>query len=244
MRRLTAFLAFLVAALVSAAACSGGGGDAPDGSDGRPELVPRAGQVIVTGQADRVAAEGAQSEPLTPPFTISARERGRANLTIENAVVGGRPVAINWNSGTPLTVNGAGGLDLGAASVTVDGGGTTWNLDGPSRTFLPGTYRLSGSVAVGSSGFGTPRDAVDFEAQSRTLLSARGGTIVKLPPRQIEFDGPGTISVTGDLRVRTPNGEKRAGQAELRDGPFRVTLVPSGNRLRVEAILQGPVTSS
>ncbi len=244
MRRLTAPLALLLLGVVAAGACSGGGGKESANGDDRPELVPRPGQVIVTGQVDRVAAEGAQSQPLTPPFTISARERGRANLTIENAVVGGRPVAINWNSGTPLTVNGAGGLDLGAASVTVDGGGTTWNLDGGARTFLPGNYQLSGSVAVGASGFGTPRDAVDFEAQVRTLLSARGGTIVKLPPRQIELDGPGKVTLSGDLRVRTPQGAKRARQAELGEGPFQVTLVPAGNRLRVEAILQGPVTSS
>ena len=215
------------------------------GAQQSEQLKPGAGQVIVTGLADRVVADDAQSPALVPPFTISARERGLANLTIENARAGGQLVAINWNSGTPLPITGSGGgLDLAAAHVEVDGAGVTWSLDGPPRVFLPGSYRASGPVGVGTSGMATPREGVDFQADRSTLLTARGGTVVRLTPRQLVIEGPGTVTLSGQLQVRTPEGEKAASRAELRKAPFKVTLVPVGHQVRVEAILQGPVTSS
>jgi hypothetical protein len=215
---------------------------APDGA--RPQLMPSPGQTIVTGLVEGLVAENAQSEPLAPPFTISAAERGTANLTIENAMVDGRQVAINWGSGTPLPIGGAGGLDFGAAHVEADGSGLTWSLDGEPREFLPGEYRANAPVAVGPSGIATPREGVDFQAGSGTVLIARGGTLVHVPPRLVTLEGPGKVTASGQLRVRTTDGEKAATQVELREGPFKVTLEPAGSQLRIEAVLQGPVTAS
>lgn len=234
-------VALLVLAAFATIGCSGSKANT---DSSRPQLMPSAGQTIVTGLVGGLVAEDAQSEPLAPPFTISANERGAANLTIENAVVGGLQVAINWGSGTPLPIGGEGGLDLGAAHVEVDGSGLTWSLDGAPRAFLPGDYRANAPVAVGPSGIATPRDGVDFQADGRTVLIARGGTVVRVPSRPVTLEGPGKVTASGQLRVRTTDGERAATQVELQEGPFRVTLEPAGGQVRMEAVLQGPVTAS
>lgn len=241
-------LAALAPAGLLLASCGGGGGKSAASTTtpttAEPELVPGQGQAFVTGVVRRFIAEDAQIDhPLPTPFTISALERGSGNATIENALVGGKRSTISWATGTPLPISGAGGLDLGAIHVEVDGVGANWHLDGAARMFLPGSYRAGAPVAVGDTGIATPRDSVEFVADERTVITTRGGVIVHVAPERLQLEGPGSLKITGQLQVQTPDAKRAAGSVEFKQGPFTVTLNPVGNGVRVDSVVQGPVTS-
>jgi hypothetical protein len=238
----------LVPAGLLLGACNGGGGKAPAAATtpttAETKLVPGQGQAFVTGVVRRLVADDAQtSGPLATPFTISALERGSGNATIENALVDGKRSTISWATGTPLPVSGAGGLDLGAAHVEVDGVGATWTLDGSARAFVPGTYRANAPVAVGDLGLATPRDSVEFVADERTAITTRGGVVVHVAPDRLQIEGPGALKVTGQLQVQTPASKRAAGTVTFPTGPFTATLTPVGNGVRVDSVLQGPFTT-
>ena len=211
-----------------------------------PGPAPAPGQTFVTGSADRFSADDAQSGPLRSPLTVQSVERGAGRVVIENAIVADRRVAISWGGGTPLPLTGdGGGIDLGGTHVEVDGTGVTWTIDGGAKALLPGKYRAGAPVAVGASGLGTPRDAVDFTADARTTLTATGGVVIKLPPQQVEITGPGKVVVGGQLRVRSsPAPARDARSVEFGPGPFTVTLAPAAGRLEVNAVLQGTVKAT
>ena len=213
--------------------------------DGGAERVPGAGQAFVTGTIDHFRAEDAQAPgPLGTPFTLSAAERGAGGATIENATVGGKRSTISWGTGTPLPISGAGGLDLGPVEVEADSGGITWKLDGAVRTFVPGAYRAGASVAVGSAGLATPREAVDFQAGADTGLESHGGVIVKQDRRPLELRGPGKVSISGRLRVQTSKSTKAAGTVAFGPGPFTVTLTPTAAGYTIDSVLQGTYTAT
>lgn len=209
-----------------------------------PGPVPAPGQAFVTGMVDRLAAEGAQGDPVAAPFTFTAVERGRGRATIENALIDGKRTSIAWGGGTPLPITGAGSIDLGGARVDVDASGATWLVDGSPRTLNPGRYRAGASVAVGVGGLATPRDAVDFTADAMTEVQSSGGVVVKVPPGKLELTGPGKVTATGQLQVRDPQTRLPAQSIQFGEGPYKVTLTPSGGRLELDAILQGPLTRS
>lgn len=210
-----------------------------------PGPAPAPGQTFVTGSADRVSADDAQSGPLKAPLTVQAVERGVGRIIIENALVADKRVAISWGGGTPLPITGEGGIDLGGTHVEVDGTGVTWTIDGGAKALLPGRYRAGAPVAVGSGGLASPRDAVDFTADARTTLTATGGVVIKLPPQQVEITGPGKVVAGGELRVRSSAAAARpAKSVDFGPGPFTVTLVPAAGRLEVNAVLQGPVQAA
>ena len=240
MRRLLA-LVLTIAALAGA----GCGGSSAGGSDGDAERIPGPGQVFVTGTVDNLRAEDAvASSPLATPLTISALERGTARATFENVSVGGKPATISWSSGTPLPITGTGGLDLGPAEVEAGRAGIVWKLDGAARTILPGDYRAGAPVAVGSVGLGTPREAVDFQAGETSVIEAQGGVVVRLDRRRLELQGPGKVTVTGRLQVRTGKSRKAAATVTFGPGPFTVTLEPTTGAWTIDSVLQGPYTAT
>jgi hypothetical protein len=201
--------------------------------------------VFVSGDVAHFMADDAQiTAALAAPFTLTALERGTGNATIENALVDGKRSTISWGTGTPLPITGTGGLDLGPVHVDVDGTGVTWGLDGATRTFLPGTYHAGAPVAVGSGGIAAPRDAVDFTADSQTVLTSRGGVVVHLTPRPVELTGPGRISVSGRLRVQTSKGHRTAAAVTFGPGPFKVTLAPGSSGPTMSSVLQGTFTAA
>ena len=209
---------------------------------------PGPGQVFVRGTVDKLAVEGAQGAPsiIAAPFTLTALERGTGRATIENALVSGRRTSIVWGGGTPLPITGTGGsIDLGGSKVEVDASGAaTWTVDGSARVLKPGTYRAGAPVAVGATGVGTPRDAVDFTADAQTVISAQRGVVVKVPAGPLEVKGPGKVAATGQLQVRDQTTRTPAAGFQFGDGPYTVKLTPAGGRLELDAVLQGPFTRS
>jgi hypothetical protein len=206
-----------------------------------PEIRPGPGQAFVSGEVERLAADKAQGAPLRSPFTITG-EPGVARLSIEKALVGGRRVTISWDGGTPLPISGDGGLELGATHVELDGTGVTWSLDGAARTFMPGTYSVGAPVAVGTGGLAAPREGVEFTADDQTVLASRGNAVVHLDPTRVELKGPGTLEVNGKLRVQYPERHSQTSSVRFGEGPFQVTVEPAGEKLRVNAVLQGDVS--
>ncbi len=210
--------------------------------------LPAPGQVFVKGTVDRLTAEGAQGAPavVAAPFTLTALERGVGKATIENALVDGKRTSIAWGGGTPLPITGTGGgIDLGGSKVEVDGtGAATWTVDGAARALKPGVYRVGASVAVGVGGLATPRDAVNFSADARPIVTSTGGVVIKAAAARVELAGPGKITVTGQLQVRDQTSRTPAAGIRFGPGPYTVTLSPAGGRVELDAVLQGPVTRS
>lgn len=247
MRRLVGLAAVLIALVGGAAVggCSkssgdsGGGGDTAARDD--PVMVPGPGQLFVTGEISRLVAEDAVlAEPLNSPFTLSAAERGTGNATIDKALVGGKRTTISWGTGTPLPITGSGGLDLGPVRVEVDARGVVaLNLDGAARPFRPGTYRAGAPVAVGTGGIAAPRDGVEFTADAQTVLTTRGGVLVRREPTRVELEGPGKVSVAGRLTVQTPESSRPAATITFGPGPYKITVVPLGVRATIQSVLQG-----
>lgn len=241
-RQATVGVLALIAAIVLTAGLAGCSKSSSAGSGGNdePVLVPGAGQQFVTGDVSHFVADDAQaSQPLASPFTLEG-ERGAAAATIDNALVGGRRTTISWPSGTPLPISGIGGLDLGPVHVDADPGGVTWALDGATRTFVPGSYTAEASVAVGTGGIAEPRESVSFQADDQTVLTSTGGVTVHVDSHNLELTGPGKISVSGTLRVQSPDSSRNASAVTFGPGAFKVTLAPGGNTgLRINAVVQG-----
>lgn len=214
---------------------SGRGGASPD------EVRPGRGQAFVSGEIERLSADTARSEPLRSPFTLTAVEPGGGRVTIEKAMVSGRRVDISWDGGVPLPVSGEGALDLGAAHVDVDSEGIVWSLAGSPRTLVPGTYRLGAPVAVGGGGLATPREGVEFTADDQTVIATRGQVVVRLDAAKVDLLGPGRLTLDGRLQVSFPDRRLSASSVTLGEGPFRVTVAPVDGKMRVDAVLQGPV---
>ena len=221
----------------------GGGGAATTTVDIGPPPAP--GQFFVRGNLERLVAEGAQSGAVAAPFTLTAVERGVGRATIENALVDGVRTSIVWGGGTPLPISGAGGsIDLAGAKVEIDATGATWTVDGSARALKPGAYRVGAPVAVGVGGLATPRDAVAFTADARTVISARGGVVIKLAPGPLEVTGPGKIVATGQLRVRDATTLSPVARIQFGEGPYTIKVTPVDGRLELDAVLQGALTRS
>jgi len=209
------------------------------------ELVPAAGQTFVDGTIQAFTADGALADPIPMPVTITAVQRGaQSNATIEAAIVGGARKTIYWYAGQPLPISGSGGaLDLGAAHVDADPKGVTWSLAGDARSFADGRYRISSSVAIGTSGLATPSDSgVEFTADNHTVLTATPGVVLHLDSPALQVDGPGTLRIAGQLTVQTQAGKRPATSVVMGHGKFRVTITPTPGGASIHAILEGPVT--
>ena len=256
-------IAYFVALVLAAAAVAGGvrlvadHSTALDRFKGAPTTTvaprptvpagpaPAAGQFFVKGSVDKLTAEGAQGPPIATPFTIAAVERGTGKASIQNVLVDGKRTSIAWGGGTPLPITGDGGaVDLSGSKVDVDASGATWTVDGASRALKPGKYRAGAPVAVGLGGLATPRDSVEFTADAQTVIASQGGVVVKVPPAKLEVTGPGKVTVNGQLQVRDSKTTKAAASVQFGEGPYKVTMTPAGGRFDLDAVLQGPLTSS
>lgn len=212
-------------------------------------LVPRPGQVLVTGIVTSLTASNASSSPLKPPFTITVAVGGQGGANITGVQVGGRAAAISWYAGRPLPVSGSGTLNLAGAQVTVNPSGITWALDGAARQLTPGRYFLGAPVAVGRQGSAQPVDSVTFVAGPNATVDTSGGAVAHLPPASIHLGGPGRVTLQGQLTVRTASGVKTVTSVTLGTAPrsysFSIDLVPGpGGYLTKDAILQGPVKAT
>lgn len=207
--------------------------------------APAPGQEFVKGTIDKLTAEGAEAPPLAAPFTLTAVERGTGKATIVNALVAGKRTSIAWGGGTPLPISGDGGsIDLGGTTVGIDATGTSWTVDGESRALKPGNYHAGASVAVGLGGLATPRDSVDFVADSQTVINSTGGVVVKIPPGKVDLTGPGKVTASGQLQVRDSKTTKAAASVQFGGGPYTVSVTSNAGKLTVDAVLQGPLTST
>ena len=209
-------------------------------------VAPRPGQTFVTGTVSKLTAEGAQAAAVPAPFTLTALERGVGKATIENALVEGKRTSIAWGGGTPLPITGTGGaIDLAGSKVEVDAtGAVTWTVDGSARALKTGTYRAGAAVAVGIGGLATPRDAVAFTADARTVISSQGGVVIKVAAAPLQLTGPGRVIATGQLQVRDQRSRTPASGFEFGEGPYTITLTPGQSRIELDPVLQGPLKRS
>ncbi len=203
-------------------------------------LVPAPGQSFVSGEIEFLSADGTQTDPIASPFTLSAVDQGTGKGTIENALVGGKRSTIFWGGGTPLPIDGDGGVDVTGATVEVEPSGITWTISG-GRRLLPGEYDAGAPVAVGTTGLATPRDAVSFTADDRTVLNTTGGVVINLDSRRLEVTGPGRVSARGKLTVTDAAGTHSATSIDFATGPYQVIVVPQGSKFVLDATLQGPL---
>jgi hypothetical protein len=234
------------AALAISAARIVAGRNGDDGTEVRTpvtRVVPAAGQSFVTGEVDVLSADGAQAPPIPAPFTLTALEQGVGKGTIENALVDGKRTTISWGGGTPLPLDGTGGVDVTGALVEVDPSGITWTIAG-GRRLLPGDYDVGAPVAVGAAGLARPQDGVSFTADERTVLNTTAGVVVKLDRQRLEITGPGRVSAKGKLTVTDASGSRNATSIDFSAGPYQVTVVPQGSKVILDATLQGTLTAT
>jgi len=209
-------------------------------------IVPAAGQTLVSGTVTSFSADGAVTDPLPTPFSITAVERGaQRNATVEAAIIDGARKTIYWYAGQPLPVSGGGALDVSPTHVDADVHGVTWQLGGgAAHGFKPGRYKFGSSVAVGKSGLATPEDnGVTFDADEHTVLTATAGVVIHEDSPAVKVDGPGTVTMAGNFTLRTAAGTRTATSLTMATGPFEVTLAPGASGIAITATLQGAVTS-
>lgn len=219
------------------------GGPAPE--DSEVQVVPRPGQVRVTGKVTSVLVAGAVLQPreLPTPLRVSS-ERGFGNGgEITRVEVEGQPSTIVWDGGTPLEISAGGALLLEPVSlILVDGGGLRAVIGSGNHAFTPGTYSLDTSVAVGSEGVATPRDNVTFEAVDGSLLEARGDASIMFDgdtPRR--FVGPGTVLLAGTLEITDPDGTRTEENLVTQVAAYDLTFTPDGaGGWTVEGIVDQP----
>jgi hypothetical protein len=128
--------------------------------------------------------------------------------------------------------------------VEVNRDGPVVSLDGAPRKFLPGSYTLGTTVAVGTDGLATPREGVVFIADEQTQLQSEGNIVIRLDPRRLDLLGPGKLAISGRLKVQFPDRTVDATTVNFNEAPYRVTVDPTATSLLVDAVLQGPVDIS
>ena len=243
-RLASCLLVVVVVIVVAVGACNRE--SSPTVESGPTTSGPIAGtRFEVTGTLTALTADAAVTEPLPTPFTITVAERGVGGAEISGATQNGRPVQINWSAGQPLPVSGSGGgLALNAAAVRVTDKTITWSLDGAARDFLPATYRLGSSVAVGERGLARPVDSTTFTAGDDTSLSTRGGATIALPPRSMRIEGrEGSLTLEGRLTLGTETGDRPVAKVRFGPGAYEVTLTPVAGGYKLLARLEGRVVA-
>jgi hypothetical protein len=206
---------------------------------------PLSNQTLVRGRLRALRGHGRPRRPFALPFTIDVPTRGGGGAVVTGVSADGHAVNISWYGGQPLTLEGTGGLDPGGADVGVSGQGFTWQLDGQPRRLQPGQYRTTAAVAVGRAGLGQAQDGATFDAGPAAALVSHGGASIHLSPGDVHLDGPGLLTMDGAVTVQTAASIRPAASVSFGPGAFSVdlTLQPDGTYL-VDAVLQGPVTSS
>ena len=202
-------------------------------------LLPAQNQVAVVGGVTSIHIDGASIDNLPMPITVTTADRGVGGATITPVLVDGASTSIDWQAGQPLPISGDGGnLLLKAITIDASGGQVSLVLDGV-QTFTPGTYKISTSVAVGSS----PKDSVTFTATDKTTVKFRGTASTPYQGGPLMVQGAGSITLDGDVKVTDHDGNThQAPHLELNQGLYRLTLTPTprGDYI-VQGLLQGTV---
>ena len=199
----------------------------------------QADQSDVTGTITSAHIVNAVAPPLALPITVAIPQRGQGGLHIT-----GVGESIAWDGGQPLPLTGTGSLDLGPAVVDIDPGGATWHLDGATRLLTPGRYTAGSSVAVGGSGLARPEDQATFTVPpgSHGSMVTVGDARVHLTPRAMALTGPGNMTLTGTLTVRTAHGSRVVHQVTFGPGPFELSVTPGSSSATVNGLLQGSLS--
>ncbi len=222
-------------------AIDGGTGTPPDdpGGSSRPR-----GSTRVTGTVTLVHAEPGALDPVPVPLEVVTPERGSGGANFEGVTIGGEPGSIVWDAGQPLRIEGEGGaLLLDPAIVDIGPDGIVVSLDG-TQGVAQGRYDIVTPVAVGTVGLAEPLDSVAFEASEAATVTFRGGTTTTLAPQPLALRGPGAVVLEGALTVQDASATVEAARVDFASAPFEITLTPVDGGYTVEAILQGPVTTS
>jgi hypothetical protein len=199
----------------------------------------------VTGTATAVAADAAVTQPIMTPFTITVAERGVGGAEIAGATQNGKPVQINWEGGQPLPIRASGGgLNLNAVTVRMDEKHIVWTLDDLARDFLPGSYTLGSSVAVGAGGLARPVDGATFVAGESTTLSTSGNAVISEDPRALRLEGSNSLLVIeGNLTLAGSDGDRKVRRVNFGPGAYEITITPAAGGYTVAARLEGRVVA-
>jgi hypothetical protein len=199
---------------------------------------PAKDQVFLVGGVTTMHIDGATIDSLPTPITVTTAERGQGGATITPVEVAGNKTSIDWQAGQPLPISGDGGnLLLKGVTIEASPDGLSLILDGV-QSFTPGTYKISTSVAVGS----TPKDSVEFAATDATTAEFRGTASTPFTG-PLNTRGAGSISLDGNVKVTHPDGStSQATHLELDKGLYKLTLTPTPNGdFILQATLQGNV---
>jgi hypothetical protein len=218
-----------------------------------PSILPSENQVVVVGVVASAHLESALVEPLLVPLTINTPERGgTASGTITGVTIDGEESSIHWDAGTPLAL-GAGGTDpvgsVAPSAITFDADASNMVVgfkDDQPQGITPGRYTISSPVAVSAgAGLASPRDSVTFDATPSATVTFTGGAAATFPTKALALKGPGKVVLTGSLTVVKPDkSQTTVSSITLDNGPFTITFTPDVGGLRIQATLQGAVTTS
>lgn len=254
MRRVLATLGILIVAVavglgVSVAIhhrSSGSGGSGGGSSDGTttlpPEIVPASGQTLLTGTVTSLRADNAVGPALVPPFTITIPVRGAGHVDITGGQVAGQDVEIYWYGGQPLPVSGTGQLQINGGAVAINASGTTWTLDGATRTLTPGHYFLGAPVAVGTTGLATPDQSLSFDAGSDCTMTTGGGAQIHQAPAGLQLQGPGSVNLQGTFQMQTDTAIRTVHTIAFGPGSYSIILTPVAGGDTIKATLQGAIS--
>lgn len=250
MRRLLGFgvpiaLAVVVGVALLTGGDGGGGGADGEGDGGSPTPDVPAGTTLVAGAAEHLVLSPTLVDPVPVPVTVETPDPGATAARISPVVVDGREEAVVWQGGTPLRLEPAGdppgALALDPLTAVASSTGLVLQLDGVSGRLLPGRYHVAGSVAVGPEGLGRPADSVTFEATEATTVSFSGPALVNRPPEGVTLEGPGEVTLAGDVELTAAERDRRVQQFTFGPGPYRFDLVWVDEHLEVDGRLQGDV---
>lgn len=211
------------------------------------DIVPGDGQAFVTGTLQTIVGDDVQAPKIPPPFTLTVADRGGGTKAeITGGTVNGKATAVLWDGGRPLPIRGTGALDLGPAHVEIQPTKITWSLDGRLRALDPGTYQLEAAVALGSTGLAVPAESATVVVGSApAALHTFKGVTLTLPVAPLTLDGPGRLTLTGDLRVQTPTSTRPAHTVTFGPGPFELQISPTQGGWHIDKIvLQGQFTAT
>lgn len=218
----------------------------PDGTVGSTTtsplvVVPRPGQVHVSGTVTALRLDGAVLDPrtLSTPLIITA-SRGFGNgAELTDVTVDGQQSTIVWDGGRPFVLSGRGAIVPAPLRLDLVPSGLRLTLGGGTHGLVPGTYRLDTPVAVGTSGVATPRDIVVFDASTESLLDVRGDAAVVLgagPP--LHLLGPGRVELSGTLELTDATGAHEATSYSVEVAAFDLTLsADPGGEWRVVGLI-------
>ena len=80
-----------------------------------------------------------------------------------------------------------------------------------------------------------------FQADDHSTLTTRSGAVVHQAPAALKITGPGSLTLTGALVLRSAAGTRSAASVKFGPGPFVLEITPEAGGYRVAGTLQGPV---